>query len=44
MVATFTTAIRGWLQKSGEKIGANQTRFGMVREKLITDDETKSEL
>ena len=36
MVATFTTAIRGWLQKSGKKIGANQTRFGMVSDNLST--------
>ena len=32
----LTTAIRSWLQRSGKKIGANQTRFGTVSDNLST--------
>ena len=32
----LTTAVRSWRQKSRKKIRTNQTRFGMVSEKLST--------
>ena len=34
----LTTAVRNWLQRSEEKIRANQTRFGMVSENLSTKE------